>query len=120
MKQKSSFIAAIAIAWLAQPGNVMANGSRFHKPAQPKKHAAAAHRAPTRAQAPMPCQAVAINPKEDREIVILKLTQRMDCLENKVNYLSEQASLQSHGAVQPFVEQPKEFVIRYPREPENP
>ncbi|WP_156302329.1 hypothetical protein [Methylogaea oryzae] len=50
----------------------------------------------------------------------MKMTQRMDCLENKVNYLSEQLSLRSNGAVPSFVEKPKEFVIRYPRDPENP
>lgn len=112
MKPKSVLLAALALALLGQIGDTLATPPRDRAPPHKKP---AAKRAPASPNGPLPCQ-VSINPKEDREIIILKLTQRLDCLENKVNYLSEQLSLQSHGAVQSFVEKPKEFVIKYPHD----
>lgn len=110
MSSKTVLTAALLFAVLTQAGNAFATPPRDRPPAKKSaKHRAAA------ARGPMPCQ-MSINPKEDREIIIMKLTQRMDCLEAKVNYLSEQLSLQSHGAVHPFVEPAKEFVIKYPRD----
>ncbi|TAN50599.1 MAG: hypothetical protein EPN21_08535 [Methylococcaceae bacterium] len=112
MQQKFFVIAALVFLLAGATDNLLA--APPHKPtgrAKPKP-TAATHRA-------MPCQ-VSVSGKEDREIVIMKLTQRLDCLENKVNYLSEQLALQTKGAVKPFVEQPKEFVIRYPRETPEP
>lgn len=110
MPSKTALAAALILATLAQAGAAYATPPRDRPPAKKSaKHRAAA------SKGPMPCH-VSINPKEEREIIIMKLTQRMDCLEAKVNYLSEQLSLQSHGAVHPFVEPAKEFVIKYPRD----
>lgn len=114
MKPKLSLIVAFALALLVQTGGASASDAR-NKALHPKK--AAAKRSNSGA---MPCQTTAIDAREDREIIILKLVQRLDCLENKVNFLSEQVSVQSHGVVKPFVEKSKEFVIKYPRDPEEP
>lgn len=119
MKQKTSFIAAAIVMLFAQSGTALATDPR-HKPSHAKKTATAKRPAPRSTGYPPPCQTVNISPQEDREVIILKLTQRMDCIENKLNFLSEQMSMQTGGVVQPFVEKPKEFVIKYPRDPEEP
>ncbi len=58
-------------------------------------HGNAAHDKPamhTLSQASMACK-VSISPKEDREVIILKLQQRMDCLEVKLDELNREVTV---------------------------
>ncbi len=41
---------------------------------------------------PVPCK-VSISPREDREIIILKLQQRMDCLEVRLDELNREVTV---------------------------
>lgn len=125
MKLKTAITAAVVLA-LIGVGNPASAVPPHDRPkskssSAKKRTAKQTHRS---ANGPMPCATVPINAKEDREIIILKLTQRIDCLESKVNYLSEQLSLQSNGAVKPFAggqeSKDKEFVIRYPHDAGEP
>lgn len=113
MKSTLSLNAAIVLVLLGLSSDALA--ANAHRPPAHATKRTTTHPRPAHAAAPMPCQ-VSINAKEDREVVIMKLTQRLDCLENKVNHLSEQLFLQTKGAVRPFTEPSKEFVIKYPHD----